>query len=255
MHSTCRGLSRFMLQDSVRKFSTVDLILKNRNTSLPCENPTSMINTPAVRGFKIYTKTGDKGTSSLFTGERKVKSHEVFHALGDVDELNSNIGLAVEVLKESWQIENFKDIIDFLKKSQCILLDVGSCVATPLSSAKEHQVKRVEFDGQLIDELEQLIDVYTADLPPLRNFILPGGGKSSSRLHICRSVCRRAERSMAPLLAADEIDEAVYRYVNRLSDYFFVAARFTASMEGHEENIYKKQKRKTDVTEDAHDPE
>ena len=191
-------------------------------------------------GTKIYTKTGDKGTSSLFTGERRPKSDLVFDALGDVDELSSNIGMCREVLKGSWQHENYKEIEDMLEKVQCSLQDVGSCIATPLSSASEKMLERTRFEYDLVNELEEWIDQYTKDLPELKNFILPSGGKSSCALHICRSVCRRAERKIAVLLLNQHVDETVARYMNRLSDLIFTLARYTATMEGQPEVVYKK---------------
>ena len=194
-------------------------------------------------GAKIYTRTGDKGSSSLFTGERRPKSNLVFNTLGDVDELSSNIGMCREVLMDSWQHDNYKAINDILEKIQCTLQDVNSCVATPLTSASEKMLQRTKFDADLVVELEEWIDTYTEDLPQLKNFILPSGGKSSCSLHICRSICRRAERKVAQLFLDQHIDEAVAKYVNRLSDLLFTLARHVALMEGQAEVVYRKPKK------------
>jgi len=193
-------------------------------------------------GTKIYTKTGDKGSSSLFTGERRPKSDQVFDTLGDIDELNSNIGMCREVLKGSWQQENYKDIGDMLEKIQCSLQDIGSCIATPLSSANDKMLERTKFEPNLTNELEEWIDQFSADLPELKNFILPSGGKSSCALHICRSICRRAERKMSVLLLNKHVDDGVATYINRLSDLLFTLARYASTMEGQPEIIYKKHK-------------
>uniref|UniRef100_A0A8D0GVW1 Metabolism of cobalamin associated B n=1 Tax=Sphenodon punctatus TaxID=8508 RepID=A0A8D0GVW1_SPHPU len=135
--------------------------------------------------------------SSTFTGERRAKDNQVFEALGTTDELSSAIGLAAV---------------------QCMLQDVGSNIATPLSSAREAHLKRTSFTDQPILELEQWIDKYSEQLPPLTAFILPSGGKSSAALHFARALCRRAERC----------------------DYLFVLARYAAMKEGKEETIYVK---------------
>ena len=198
-----------------------------------------------ARSFKIYTKTGDGGTSSLFTGERRLKSDDIFHALGDIDELNSYLGVANESLKRSAaEDDKFKSMAETLVKTQSVLLDVGSCVATPVDSATDKQAARTAFNAELIDELEHGIDSMTLELPPLRNFILPGGGYAAAHLHVCRSVCRRAERSLGPLMAAGELEVTVGKYVNRLSDYLFTAARFASHVEGEVEVTYKKPRNK-----------
>ncbi|KAM7332174.1 hypothetical protein ACRRTK_008882 [Alexandromys fortis] len=164
---------------------------------------------------KIYTKTGDKGFSSTFTGERRPKDDQVFEALGTTDELSSAIGFAMEVITEKGHT-----FAEELQKIQCTLQDVGSALATPRSSAREAHLKHTAFKEGPIMELEQWIDKYSSQLPPLTAFILPSGGKSSSALHFCRAVCRRAER--------------------RLSDYLFTVARYAAMKEGSQEKIYKK---------------
>jgi cob(I)alamin adenosyltransferase len=185
---------------------------------------------------KIYTKTGDKGLTSLFTGERKKKSSNVFAALGDTDELNSILGLARE-----YGYDASHDFDDKLSKIQATLLDIGSFIATPKTTASEQQLARLStFPKQLTDELEQWIDAYQQALPPLRNFILPSGGKCAAALHLARSVCRRLERGLHPLVEENNLDSVVAVYVNRLSDFLFVLARYASFKENKPEVVYKK---------------
>ncbi|XP_057234059.1 corrinoid adenosyltransferase MMAB [Malurus melanocephalus] len=176
-----------------------------------------------------------KGFSSTFTGERRPKGDRIFEALGATDELSSAIGLAGEFSSEKGHT-----FVDQLHKVQCMLQDVGSNLATPLSSAREAHLKRTSFSEKPILELEQWIDSYSEQLPPLRTFILPSGGRSSAALHFSRAVCRRAERCVVPLVQAGEADPNVAKYLNRLSDYLFVLARYAAMKEGKEEKIYIK---------------
>jgi cob(I)alamin adenosyltransferase len=187
--------------------------------------------------LKIYTRTGDKGTSSLYTGERRSKDDLIFHVLGNTDELSSCLGLAREYCQESKN-----GIEQQLVKIQSTLLDLGSHVATPRNSISEFKLSRTEFDnkGDLARELEEWIDIMDVELPPLKNFILPSGGKAASALHISRSVCRRAERSIVPLVIEKIAQETAQRYLNRLSDYLFTAARFASVKEGKAETIYQK---------------
>ncbi|XP_074527503.1 corrinoid adenosyltransferase MMAB [Halichoeres trimaculatus] len=184
---------------------------------------------------KIYTKTGDKGFSSTFTGERRPKEDHIFEALGNTDELSSAIGLAREFCLDKGHTFTYQ-----LDKIQCILQDVGSNIATPQSSARESHIKRTKFTAQPIADLEIWIDKFTEELPPLTNFILPSGGKSSAALHLARTVCRRAERSVAPIVRSGEADPDVAKFLNRLSDYLFTVARYAALKEGSEEKIYKR---------------
>ncbi|XP_058014205.1 corrinoid adenosyltransferase MMAB isoform X1 [Ahaetulla prasina] len=184
---------------------------------------------------KIYTKTGDKGFSSTFTGERRAKDDRIFDALGTLDELSSAIGLSAEFGSESGHT-----FVEELHKVQCMLQDAGSNVATPISSARESHIKRTSFSEKPVLELESWIDKYSDQLPPLTSFILPSGGKSSAALHLSRAVCRRAERCVVPLVKTGEADGNVAKYLNRLSDYLFVLARFAAKQEGKEEQIYRR---------------
>ena len=194
---------------------------------------------PPHRTFKIYTKTGDEGESSLFNGQRRRKDDLVFAALGDSDELNAAIGLA-RAHCEASAVTGSSTESDFLRRRmelvpqlsvvQSRLLDLGSAVATPLTQSSEKRLARTSFDdgGSSTALLEQWIDEMDAQLPPLRNFILPGGGLAAASLHVARSVCRRAERAVVPLVRDGECESAAAMYLNRLSDYLFVAARYAA---------------------------
>ncbi|KAI8466661.1 MAG: Adenosylcobalamin biosynthesis, ATP:cob(I)alamin adenosyltransferase-like protein [Monoraphidium minutum] len=185
--------------------------------------------------FKIYTKTGDSGTASLYNGERRPKEDQAFAALGDVDELNSALGVAREFCGGE-----HGDLAQQLATLQSRLLDVGSAVATPLDQSTERKRAQARFEPEATDALEAWIDAMDEDLPQLRNFILPSGGRAAAFLHLARSVCRRAERSVVPLVRGGAVDAAVGCFLNRLSDYLFQAARWAALKEGKEETTYKK---------------
>ncbi|OBZ83154.1 Cob(I)yrinic acid a,c-diamide adenosyltransferase, mitochondrial [Choanephora cucurbitarum] len=189
--------------------------------------------------MKIYTKTGDKGTSSLYNGERREKDDAIFEALGTTDELSSNIGLAIEFLENHLWGE---DLINKLAKIQCLLQDMGSNIATPREQSQESRLLRTVFDpsGDHVTQLEGWIDEYDEQLPKLTRFILPSGGKPSAFLHVARTVCRRAERRVQPLARAGLCDESVAIYLNRLSDFLFNAARWASQSQGKLEKIYIK---------------
>ncbi|XP_067862144.1 corrinoid adenosyltransferase isoform X3 [Heptranchias perlo] len=142
--------------------------LWSRRSYCSMDGDSSNAKTEKPKTPKIYTKTGDKGFSSTFTGERRRKDDNVFEALGSTDELTSAIGLAMEFCLE--QGHAFEEE---LYKIQCVLQDVGSNIATPISSARESHLKRTTFSEKPVIELEQWIDRYTEQLPPLTNFILP----------------------------------------------------------------------------------
>ncbi len=174
--------------------------------------------------MKIYTKTGDAGETSLFSGDRKMKSDWRIEAYGNVDELNSFLGLSLVSCELPGLNTN-------LLKIQHDLFVVGSDLATPLES--KFQVNRIKEDQAVC--IESWIDQMEADLPVLKQFILPGGSELSSRLHVCRTLARRAERSVVRLFEQEEINVEVVRYLNRLSDFFFVAARWANFQEGRED--------------------
>ncbi|OQR85616.1 cobalamin adenosyltransferase [Achlya hypogyna] len=194
--------------------------------------------------MKVYTKTGDKGTSQLFSGERRPKDDAVFMALGDTDELNAQIGVALTHFQGLVLDATTKPALEFasrLEDIQSRLFDVGASVATPLTSAGKTKIRRAQFDPINVTLLENWIDEMDEHLEPLRNFILPsGGGLTSCHLHVARSVCRRAERRVVSI-GGEDVDPAVIQYLNRLSDFLFVSARFVAHLEGKTETIWKKQ--------------
>lgn len=176
--------------------------------------------------MKIYTKTGDKGTTSLLGGTRVPKHHIRINAYGTVDELNSYIGL----LRDLDQDVNRKNL---LKEVQDRLFTMGSSLAAEKSGTVNFNSDIQETD---ILRLENAIDEMNNVLPEMRNFILPGGHTSVSFAHITRCVCRRAERLVIELSSEVEIDEGIIRYLNRLSDFLFVLAR-KLGQELHAEEI------------------
>merc|ERR1712086_1249019 len=119
-------------------------------------------------------------------------------------------------------------------------MDVGSAVATPLNESSEWKLERTKWDDERVLKIESDIDEMDTELPALKNFILPSGGLASAHLHVCRTAARRAERATVPLVRAEAVEHAVAVYLNRLSDFFFVAARFAALKDGKSEVIYKK---------------
>ncbi len=191
---------------------------------------------PGARGLamKIYTKTGDKGTSQLFNGERRDKDDEVFQALGAVDECNAMIGLACEYSGE------LSELAAQLEDIMSRMFDVGASVATPLESSSKAKLGRAHFDASHTPRLERWIDAMDEQLPPLTTFILPSGGKCAAHLHVARTLARRAERHVTPLVKSGSTDPEVGKFLNRLSDYLFMAARFAAKQQGFTERTWKK---------------
>ena len=180
----------------------------------------------------IYTRTGDNGTSGLFSGERRPKDDAIFEALGSTDELTSTIGFAREFVAS-------KVIQEELEQIQCILQDLQATIATPKSSSNEFQLRRTKWNINHLVDLETWIANHSENLPPLRNFILPSGGKAATGLHLARAICRRAERRLVPLL--DEgLELPVLQYLNRLSSYLFIIARVCARKDGFDETIYRR---------------
>lgn len=203
--------------------------------------------------FACFDDVGDKGTAALFTGERRMKNDLVFEAMGTVDELCSFVGRAhaelVAVLEATKKVDEteyltYGSLPEWLLDIMSRLFDAGSIIAKPMKEddgaskcTKAESGGGRRFDKEHVDNLEKWIDLMTEELPELQSFILPTGGRTSADLHICRTVCRRAERLVVGL---DEMcDPEILRYLNRLSDFFFTAARFTNEVELRDEILYK----------------
>ena len=173
--------------------------------------------------MKIYTRAGDKGETGLIGGKRVSKSNPRIIAYGLIDELNSNIGLVISLLNLKDR-NLFSELIEILIKIQNDLFTIGSDLADP-SSPIENQNKTPRAEAKMVSYLESVIDEFEAELDPIAFFILPGGSVESSSLHISRSITRRAETAVATLSKTQRINSVVLIYLNRLSDFFFVAAR------------------------------
>lgn len=177
-------------------------------------------------GKPIYTRTGDKGRTSLFDGKKVWKFDKKVETYGTIDELNSAIGLASAFI-------SIKSINKELEEIQNDLLEIGSSLAVSSTLPAEQIAKRPE-------EFEKLIDKLTKEMPPLTQFILPGGGKGGSSLHVARTVARRAERKVIALSQKEEIDSTIIIYLNRLSDLLFTMARFVNFKEKKKEKVWRK---------------
>ena len=180
-----------------------------------------------MRITKVYTKGGDKGKTSLVSGERVAKNHPRIESYGTVDELNAILGLTRTFLGQSKAPDNVKKDLDaILHRIQNHLFNVGADLATPPEFRWEGMIRVGSTD---IEWLEGCIDKLNETLPPLKEFILPGGGPVGAFFHQARTVCRRAERTVLTLMDSDErIDFGPMQYLNRLSDFLFVAGRWAA---------------------------
>lgn len=181
--------------------------------------------------MKIYTKTGDDGETGLFAGPRVAKDHPRIEAYGTVDELNAMLGM----IRADPLPPGFDPL---LQQIQNDLFNLGAELATPDPQAKGTML----LSEASITDLEQAIDAWEANLSPLRNFILPGGSRAAAGLHIARTIARRAERQTVTLAntPGERIDRRVVVYLNRLSDFFFVAARAANAALGVEDVAWQK---------------
>lgn len=170
-----------------------------------------------VKLNKIYTRTGDSGSAGLVDGSRVSKASARMAAIGEVDEANAAVGMAVALLRDD-------GLAGQLRRIQNELFDLGADIATPGNVDGALRIT----SGQ-VERLEQEIDAMNADLDPLRSFILPGGSAEVAALHLARTIVRRAERSAVALAEAEQVNRAALAYLNRLSDLLFVAARFVAA--------------------------
>lgn len=169
---------------------------------------------------KIYTRTGDGGDTALGNGERVAKHSLRVSAYGTVDELNATVGMA--------RLYAAGDMADQLAAIQNDLFDLGADLCRPeMEKDADAEYPPLRLDPAQVDRLEAEIDAMNADLQPLRSFILPGGSAASAHLHLCRTVARRAERLAVELSGTETVNPAAVKFLNRLSDWFFVAARVT----------------------------
>ncbi len=181
--------------------------------------------------FKIYTKTGDKGETSLFGGQRLSKSHIRIESYGTIDELNAHLGM----VRDSLSDETARQL---LREVQDRLFDIGAHLATaPGKQTPAPGIREGDIAG-----LEAAIDEMDAQLPELKNFILPGGHPHVSACHIARCVCRRAERRVVALQDEETVNPLIVRYLNRLSDYLFVLSRKIGLDRGADEVIWTARK-------------
>jgi cob(I)alamin adenosyltransferase len=192
-----------------------------------------------MRITRVYTRTGDKGTTRLVGGQEVAKDHPRINAYGTVDELNAIIGIVRVFNRQSGAGADAVGRIDtMLHAIQNDLFNVGSDLATRPADRWEGMYR---VGGDDVKRLEEWIDVLNEDVGPLKEFILPGGGPVGAFLHQARTVCRRAERELVALLR-DEPDtgEGAMRYLNRLSDYLFVAGRWAAKQLGEPEFLWER---------------
>ena len=186
----------------------------------------------------VYTKTGDNGTTSLVGGTRVKKCAPRVESYGTVDELNSHIGLLAEMLlkltndAERDIKERFMECHSQLKKVQNRLFVVQTLLAT---EDEDTYAKLPQLDDGATEETEHWIDAMDSKLPRLKSFVIPGGSTASAQAHVCRTVCRRAEREIVRLSEEEKVDEKIKKYINRISDYLFVMSRYILLLQNKKE--------------------
>ncbi len=197
-------------------------------------------NDPNLAITKVYTKTGDSGKTSLVGGQRVGKDHVRIEAYGTVDELNAYVGsLLHSVTEELPESEDKGWFLDVLGRIQHELFNLGSILATLPADVHPNQPCIRDAD---VAELEHNLDHCNADLEILRSFVLPGGSRCNTDLHICRTVCRRAERVLVSMPASEGVPAEAIRYLNRLSDAFFVWSRWVNRLLGKPEVLWQPNK-------------
>ena len=177
-----------------------------------------------VKLNKIYTRTGDNGSTGLTDGSRVAKHSPRPQAYGSVDELNSSLGLVYFCLNNNSTDNKFIEIINLIKEIQNDLFDLGADLSTPISKTTE-KYPPLRIKKTQVEKIEQQIDKYNSSLKPLNSFILPGGSEASSLLHMSRTIARRAERDTSLLGSEEPINAQSLIYLNRLSDLLFVLCR------------------------------
>jgi cob(I)alamin adenosyltransferase len=183
--------------------------------------------------MKIYTKTGDLGTTSLLGGTRVNKFEHQIEAYGSVDELNAHLGYWMDLLATK-SSTSFASIINFIQLTQSELFTIGSHLA---NDGTKSGIKLPEIKEDLIVQMEQNMDEMNAIIPPMTHFVLPGGHTLISYAHICRTVCRRAERRVVVLKDLSQLNQII-KFLNRLSDWIFVTSRYLSHQLQIPENLW-----------------
>lgn len=173
--------------------------------------------------MKLYTRSGDDGTTGLFGGERVPKDHPRIEAVGAIDELNASLGLAASACEPSVAIH--QTMLGIFAELQSRLFDVGADLATPQDAADKHQAKIARIGPDHVAQAERWIDQIDGGNAPMKNFVMPGGTELAARLHLTRTVCRRAERAMVHLSRSETVNPQTIIYINRISDLLFAIAR------------------------------
>jgi cob(I)alamin adenosyltransferase len=189
-------------------------------------------NDPRLAIHRVYTRRGDAGETSLAGGQRVPKDSARIEAYGAVDELNAFVGAARESMRDNAALDALDTV---LLRVQHELFNLGSILATLPADVHPRQAR---ITGAEVERLEREMDRMNAELPPLRSFVLPGGSRVNADLHVCRTVCRRAERLCVTLARREEAPLEAVRYLNRLGDAFFVWSRWASRASGAEETLW-----------------
>lgn len=196
-----------------------------------------------VKITKVYTRTGDTGQTGLVGGKRLPKDHPRIEAYGSVDELNSVLGIVLSFLVQKDESKRRDKLELILEAIQQKLFDMGSELAT---LPGDEYVGQITLQAEDVKWLEEIIDAMNDELQPLKSFILPGGTSLNVFLHLARTVCRRAERDILKLKHIDLVSPEIIKYINRLSDFLFVAGRWTTETLGEKETLWQSGKSKPD---------
>ncbi|XP_044734529.1 corrinoid adenosyltransferase-like [Chrysoperla carnea] len=226
----------FIRAISARVPNYVSTFFKSYSTSVsPALTVTNENSKKTVLNSKPIVHNGDDGKSITLSGVIQPKDHDVFHAIGITEELTSTLGLAKEFAQDSSH-----EYVDKLKRIQTVLIDmstnISKCLVDPKSPQQE--TTAVALGNQYTKELEEWIHEYSQQLPPVDQFIIPGGGKASASLHVSRSICRKAERIVIPLVRSGCLNKDSQVYLNRLGDFLFTVARMAAKYDKRTESVY-----------------
>ena len=184
--------------------------------------------------MKLYTKSGDDGTTGLFSGARVSKDHPRIESYGTIDEFNATLGMCSATCKADNALH--RRLLDIFGRLQSRMFDIGADLATPEGANNESKIQRIGEEH--VQEVEKWIDEIDSANTPLTAFVMPGGTELASRLHLARTICRRAERQMIHLSHTEPVGSSLIMYVNRVSDFLFAAARLVNKNSGVEDVLW-----------------